>query len=93
MDITHHKLEQNFYDLGQKYNEMFMSSIIQEKTSVESQKNSNVDDYIDLSIQLSEIKGKLETKEQTLLIVRYEKDRIYLELSKKNLMLTQENDE
>ena len=85
---NHHKLEQNFDEMQQKYNDLMISSSFNDKISVDSQKNicnNQIDDYVNLSILFSEIKGKLEAKEQTLLKVRDEKDRIYLELSKKNL--------
>ena len=94
--INNNKLEQNLSELEQKYSDLLISSTLNEKNSVDSQKNvssSSIDDCVNLSIQLSEIRGKLEAKEQVLLKVKEEKDKIYMDLSKKNFMLKQENDE
>ena len=93
---TNNRLEQNYYEMEQKYNDLMISTSMHEKTSVDSQKNfgtTQLEDFVNLSIQFSELKGKLEAKEQTLLRIKEEKEILYLDLSKKNLVLKQENDE
>ncbi len=94
--LTNSNLEHSYAELEQKYSELLISTSNADNKSVDSQKtekNNQLEELVNLSIQLSEIKGKLEAKEQIIIKLKDEKEKTYMDLSKKILLLKQENDE
>jgi hypothetical protein len=86
---TNYEYELNNKELEAKYHELI--NTFESKNNHMSHKE-NIEESLQLSIQLSELKGKLDAKEKNLIKIKEEKEKIYEESKTKIHNLQNENE-
>ena len=81
------QVNHNYFDLETKYNDLLAETELKNEKS-----NNEYEESVSLSIQLSEIKGKLDARELTIMKLKEEKEKTSADFNQKFQNLKAENE-